>query len=258
MKTASKAIKVLETVTVPTSMDSAEVEKTKKEVSKVYEFADSLEISDHTTLEKAENFTRACSEHEKKVKKTFEKIITKMKEAKKAAADAYAEVNGFVNNLIAPVVEAKRLADSKARAYRDEEQRRIAIENEKRRQEAIKAEEEKRKKEIEELKAAGTKEAKEAARELKKAEIIPTFVEEKELPKVQGVSHRQAWTSERDALTDHEALEKLVKAAAQDFKTYGRFLTANMTALNAEARLMKNRFSVPGYRAVDQGATMHR
>jgi hypothetical protein len=261
MKTATKAIQVLESLKVPTGVDSAEVEETKREVTKVYDFAEAIAITDNKSLTSAEAFARACSDHEKKVKKTFERVTVKLKESKKAASDAYAEMNAFIDLLIGPVTEAKRLADTKARVFRDEEQKRLATENERKRQEAMKAAEEKRQAEIAALKEAGTREAKDAARRLKEEPIEPVRIIEEKLPDAVGVVHREAWTCEADFNLTKEYEEtctvKLIQAAATDIRL-ARFLMPNMVTLNAEARTMKEKFCVPGFLAVNRGATAHR
>ena len=257
MKTVTKAIQVLENLQVPTGIDTTEVETTKKEVTAVYEFADAINIIDVKSLEGAEAFSKACSDHEKKVKKTFEKITTKAKEAKKAATEAYGEICDFIETLLAPVTEAKKLADAKSRTYRSEEQRKIAIENEKRRQEAEAEAKRIRKAEIEVLKNAGTKEAKDAAKRLEEEPITPNFIPKQSLPDAVGIIHRELWTAE-DTGDTQQSLKVLIIAAANDFGTYGRFLIPDIVALNSEARTMKDQFKVPGFRAINKGSTAHK
>jgi hypothetical protein len=74
---------------------------------------------------------------------------------------------------------------------------------------------------------------------------VPTF------QRAAGVSRREAWCAE---VTDFHAL---VRAVAKDAKLLP-LLEANMPALNAQARSLKQALAIPGVRAVDKGSVAVR
>lgn len=59
-----------------------------------------------------------------------------------------------------------------------------------------------------------------------------------------GVSSRDTWKAEG------WDIEALIKAAAKSPKTFARFLQFNESALNTEARMQKDKFDVPGCKAI--------
>lgn len=237
---------------VPQDVELSAVEQSKSEAVKAVEYAEALVVQDIESCMVAESFSAACSKSEKIIKERFAKALEKTKAAKKKAAEADKELVAMIEELAGPFSVSRRMADDKARTWRQAEQRRIDAENEKRRLEAQAKAEADRKAEVERLKQIGSPEAKQAARELKAAPVVADIVEETLAPSANGVTHRAHWKARVTSLLT------LVKAAAKEPEKYLRYLGADMVALNALAVADKEQFSIPGVVAENVGSTAHR
>jgi len=255
---ASEAVKALNKLKVPNTVDVAEAGKRKTKAMEVYERAVALEVTDAASLELAGVFVNKCTAYVKAVDENFNPLETKLRAAKKAATEAVSEFVSFKSTINGPVLEGRAIVDGKIRVYEAAEKKRVDDLNAKAIADAKKKAEDDRKKQIDELKEQGTPEAKDAIKALKEepVEIKPVFVPEP--TKIAGLSHGEAWTSDIDRPDPDKALFALIQAAVKDFDRYGKFLEPNWTRINTEARNEKAKFDVPGYRAYDKGKTSHR
>jgi hypothetical protein len=247
-----KTEKLFEKLRVPENAETKEVEIAKKDISKVYATAEAIEVNDNETLLQAESFSTACAKHVKLVKEKFKSLIDADKKQYDAAREAHNVMLAFIKGITAPVDDAKKLVDAKARNYRIEEQKKIDAENERKRIEAQKEASKKRMEEIKALRASGEKEA---AKRLKDEPIEAAPIIEEKLPE-SNLVHQQNWTAEL-MTSEADALLQIVKAASKDM-TLLSYLKLDRVAINKEAKAKKQNFNVPGFRAVNVGKTLHR
>jgi len=203
-------------------------------------------------------------------------IVASIAPAKKAAHEAHKAITALEAKLVAPIDEARSIIEPKAVAWqraetaRREAEARAAAEVERKRLEAIRAAEleaaELARKEAEEralhlateaqergdddaaeavLRAA---EAADAAAQAQKAAIVaaPVYVAPLAVEKIKtdGVATVKTWSAE---VTDLVALARYV---SMNPHMVG-LIEANMPALNAQARSLKNLMQIPGVRAVE-------
>jgi len=254
-KAVSRSVKTLEALTIPKKLDAVRVEELRKESLKTSRLAEAIVVKDVDGKLGAEKFAKACSDYLKRVTEYFKPEVDARAEAKRQAEADRKELAETIDAICGPVKEALGTVDQKTRDFIRAENKRIEDENQKKLLAAQKAADEEKKVQIAELKDIDTPEARRAARELKAAPTVFAPVQlEQEIKATGGAVHREAWTC---IPAREDALGILVTAAAIDHSLL-IYLSVNQTALNAEARKSQEKFAVPGFRAVDQGATAHR
>jgi|SRR3990170_2356138 len=234
-----------------------QVEIVKQEVMPISEQALIIRVIDQPTLTKANDFFLIIRQMRKRIGDVFDPIIEAAKEAKRKADAARAEAVRQKEKIEEPLLRAEAFLNGQITDYKREQDRKREEEQERLRQEAIKAEMERRKKEEEdrlaqaaELEAAGaTKEAEALIAETieenqKPVEVYipPTATEKVEL---KGMAMVTNWHAE---VTD---LKALCLAVGQ-----GRcpiaYVEANMPTLNILAVRLKKEFNIPGVKAVSE------
>jgi hypothetical protein len=203
--------------------------------------ARAIRISDADTYARACEFLKSVKALRDEITQTFDPHIKRAHEAHKALLKEKQDAE-------APLAQAERIVKDGLVAY-DREQERIRREEARRLEdEARRQEEERRLMEAIELEEAGN----EAGDEGLKAEavalleqpiIVPTVAVAPSTPKVAGVAFRETWSAK---VTDLAALVKYVAAHPQ----FAGLLSANMPALNAQARSLKGQLQIPGVEAV--------
>lgn len=161
---------------------------------------------------------------------------------KQAAWDSHRAIVAAEKKLLDPVAEAESIIKRAIATY-TEEQQRIAAEAE--RQARIEAE---RRTEEERLAAAveaveqGASEA-EAQAIYEMPVAVPYVAPTRSVPRIAGISTPVTYAA--------EALDiKLLCKSIAEGTTPAHFVTPNMTAINQQARAMRESFNVPGCRAV--------
>lgn len=206
-------------------------------VEKALAFPDqarALRIADAATYQAACDFLKGIKALRTEIAETFEPHIKRAHEAHKALLKEKADAE-------APLAEAERIAKSALVVY-DQEQERIRREEERRLQaEMRRQEEERRLAEAVALEDAG--ESAEAEALIEEPVFVPTVAVAPSTPKVAGISYRETWSAK---VTD---LAKLVKWVAANPQFAG-LLSANMPALNGQARSLKAQMQIPGVEAV--------
>lgn len=196
--------------------------------------ARALRISDSGSYALACDFLKNVKALRTEIADTFEPHIKRAHEAHKALLKEK-------NDAEAPLAEAERIVKAALVVY-DQEQERI------RRAEAARLQEELRQQETErrlaeavELEAAG--ETAEADALIAEPITVPVVAVAPTTPKVSGITYRETWAAN---VTDLAALVKYVASNPQ----CAPFLSANMPALNAQARSLKGALRIPGVEAV--------
>lgn len=169
------------------------------------------------------------------------KVAELFAEPKKAAHAAHRAVTAAENKLLAPLAEAKAVANLKCSAF-EAEQQRIA-------QEATRAAEEemRRRQDNERLQealaaeAAGDKADAEAILNMPATPVVVHVAPN--VATVEGISTRTTWRAE---VTDKAAMVAYVATNRE----WLNLLDPNMPALNALARSAREGLSIPGVRAV--------
>jgi hypothetical protein len=148
-----------------------------------------------------------------------------------------------VEEQLKPLTNAILTFEREQEELRQREERRLA-------EEQRKAEENRKLESAAAAEAAGMDE--QSVNEILEApSTTPTPAASPTFQRAASVSRREAWCAE---VTD---LWALVKAAAKD-KRLLPLLEANMPALNAQARSLKQALAIPGVRAVDKGSVAVR
>ena len=212
-------------------------------------------VRDQTTLIKANQAFLLIDAARKEIKDYFGPIVEKWKETKKSADEGRALSLRKWEKAEEPLVRARMYLDTQIVDYKREQDKKREEEQEKLRQEAIKAEMERRKREEEErlsqaaeLEAAGATEEAEA--------LIAETIEENQKPvdvyipppetqkiKLEGATVKEYWHAEVFSL------KALCKGIGEG-KYPETWVNANMTPLNEQARSRGNEMKIDGVRAV--------
>lgn len=224
-----------------------EIETVKSEVLPISDQAKMIVVNSLSTLAQANDFFLTIKALRKKIADTFDPIIKKAHEAHREALNQKALVE-------APLVTAERYLNEQVTAYKRWVDVRRREEEERLRQEAIKAEMERRKQEEEQrlaeaavLESAGAKEEAEAliAETLEENQKPVEVYVQAETPKVEleGATVKTYWQAE---VTD---LRALCRAIAEG-KASLNCIEPNMTVLNQMARALRKELAIPGVKAV--------
>lgn len=171
-------------------------------------------IFDQSSYEQAGEILRDIATVKKGIKAKFA-------EPKKAAADAHKAICALENEFLAKVTERENEIRQKMTIYYQAEQKRIAAEEERKRQEA-----ERMMQTAVEAEAAGDTETAETYTALAAMEEAAVTV----APKAVGVSMRETWVAK---VTDKS-------------KVPLEYMEVNISALNAVAKATKGKISIPG------------
>lgn len=196
--------------------------------------ARALTITDASSYQAACDFLKGIKALRTEIADTFEPHIKRAHEAHKALLKEK-------NDAEAPLAEAERIAKAALVVY-DQAQERLRREEQARLQaELRRQEEERRLAEAVALEAAGEQAE---AEELIAAPVdVPIVAVAPATPKVSGITYRETWSAE---VTDLGALVAYVAKYPQ----FAGLLSANMPALNAQARSLKGQMQIPGVKAV--------
>lgn len=203
--------------------------------------ARAIQISDADTYGRACEFLKGIKAFREQIADTFDPHIRRAHEAHKALCKEKQDAE-------APLAQAERIVKDALVVY-DREQERIRQAEARRLQEEARLQEEERRLmdaiELEEAgKATGDDGLQaEADALLEQPIIVPTVAVAPATPKVQGVAFRETWSAK---VTSVAALAKYVAANPQ----FAALLSANMPALNAQARSLKGQLQIPGVEAV--------
>lgn len=201
--------------------------------------AKAIVIKDQESYATAGEFLLADKAMQKEIKGVF----GPMKQKSRAAWMAVCEEE---EKALAPLVEAESIVKREMARY-DTEQERIRQEEQRRLEaEAKRLEEERRLFEAEQLAAEGRQA--EADLVLEEPVFAPVVQMPTSVPKVAGISFREAWKAECFDL------KALVKAAAADDR-YLPLLQANVSVIGAQARSLKGAFKVPGIKVWSEKTT---
>lgn len=232
-----------------------EIEVVQKEVMPLSEQIMMIRVQDQPTLRKANDFFLLIRQMRKKIGDVFDPIIEAAKEAKKKADNARVIAIREKEKIEEPLLRAEAFLNGQIVGYKREEDRKRSEEEEILRQEAIKMEMERRKKEegerlaqAAELEAAGAKEEAEAlinetVEEIAKPIEIYIPPPETQKVKLEGATVKEYWHAEVFNL------KALCKGIGEG-KYPETWVNANMTPLNEQARSRGNEMKIDGVRAV--------
>jgi hypothetical protein len=218
------------------------------EVMPIPQRARLIVVSDQRSLEDANLMFLDIKALRKKIADTFDPIIA-------AAHKAHSEAIAQRKLVEEPLIVAERWLNGQVTDYKREQDRIRAEEEERLRQEAIKAvafqrlqEETERLAEAAALEAAGAKEEAEAlvAEAIEEREKpIEAYVPPPAAPKVEleGAAVKTYWRAE---VTDLKALCRAIVEGTCPVS----YVEPNMTVLNMQARALKKEMVIPGVRAV--------
>lgn len=196
--------------------------------------AKALRIADDASYQAACEFLKAVKALRTEIAETFGPHITRAHEAHKALLKEKADAE-------APLADAERIAKAALVAY-DQAQERLRREEQARQQaELQRQEEERRLLEAVALEAAGESDTANAL--IDEPIHVPTVAVAPATPKVSGISYRETWSA------NVTSLHALVKFVAANPSHVG-LLSANMPALNAQARSLKAQLQLPGVEAI--------
>ena len=196
--------------------------------------ARALVIADAASYQAACDFLKGVKALRTEIAGTFEPHIKRAHEAHKALLKEKADAE-------APLAEAERITKAALVTYDAEQERIRRTEQARLQEEARQQEQDRRIAEAVELEAAG--ETAEAEALIEAPVHVPTVAVAPSTPKVTGIAYRETWSAN---VTDLAALVKFVAANPQ----FAGFLSANMPALNAQARSLKSQMQIPGVEAV--------
>ena len=231
------------------SFDSEET--LSQEVMTIPDQAQMILVKDPASMTRANELFLVIKGLRKKIADTLNPIIQAAHNAHKIALGKKAELE-------APLIAGEKWLNGQMTAYYQEQERKRKAEEDRLRQEAIQAEMARRQEEEERkmakaaiLEAAGaTDEADQLVNEAIQAKEEPVVVQvaPPPTPKVQmtGATVKEYWSAE---VFDRKALAKAVGEGRCPLS----FIEPNMTALNAQARSLKNEMSIPGVRATSTG-----
>jgi len=225
-----------------------EVQEIEQAKSKFLTVALSTKVIDHASLELGNQlFLQADS--------ALKAIDDKLDPKRELAYRAYQEWLKLIKELKDPYLKAKAYLNGQIVDYKREQDRKRDEEQERLRQEALKAEAARRKEEEDrktqeaaDLEAAGLQEEAQALVDEVIEDIgkpVEVYVPPPETAKVKldGASIRETWSAQ---VTDLRALCR----AVADGKAPLAYIEANMTALNAQARSLKKELNIPGVKSV--------
>lgn len=196
--------------------------------------ARAMRITDALSYQGACDFLKGIKALRTEIGETFQPHITRAHEAHKALLKEK-------NDAEAPLAEAERIAKAALVVY-DQAQERIRREEQARLQAELRRQEEDRRlAEAVALESAG--EQAEAEALIAEPVDVPVVAVAPTTPKVSGISYRETWSAE---VTDLAALVAYVAKHPQ----FAALLSANMPALNAQARSLKGQMQIPGVKAV--------
>lgn len=196
--------------------------------------AKALQIVDDASYQAACEFLKGIKALRAEIAETFEPHIKRAHEAHKALLKEKADAE-------APLADAERIAKSALVIY-DQAQERLRREDQQRQQaELRRQEEERRLAEAVALEEAG--EVDEAEALIAAPVEVPTVAVAPSTPKVSGIAYRETWSA---SVIDMGVLVAYVA----DHPQFAGFLSANMPALNAQARSLKRQMQIPGVEAV--------
>ncbi len=196
--------------------------------------ARALRIADARTYEGACEFLKVVKALRTEIAETFEPHIKRAHESHKALLKEKQDAE-------APLAEAERIAKSALVTY-DQQQEHVRREEQRRLQAELRRQEEDRR--LSEAVAAEEAGDTQAADELIEEPVfVPTVAVAPSTPKVSGISYRETWSA------NVVSLPQLVKFVAANPQFAG-LLSANLPALNAQARSLKAQMQIPGVEAV--------
>lgn len=196
--------------------------------------ASAIRIADAASYQAACEFLKGIKALRAEIADTFQPHITRAHESHKALLKEKADAE-------APLAEAERIAKTALVIY-DNEQEVIRLAEQRRLQaELRRQEEERRLSEAVDAEAAGDTDA--ADELIDEPVFVPTVAVAPSTPKVSGISYRETWSA---TVTDLPALVKYCAANPG----FAALLSANMPALNAQARSLKAQLRIPGVEAV--------
>lgn len=196
--------------------------------------ARALRIADAATYQAACEFLKGLKALRAEIAETFQPHITRAHEAHKALLKEKADAE-------APLAEAERIAKAALVVYDQEQERIRRAEALRLQDEARRQEEDRRLAEAVALEAEG--EAAEADALIEAPFDVPVIAVAPTTPKVAGISYRETWSAD---VVDLGALVAYVARHPQ----FAALLSANMPALNAQARSLKGQLQIPGVKAV--------
>ncbi len=229
----------------------SQAEVVRQEVMPISEQARMISVIDHPTLVKANDFFLVIRQMRKRIGDVFDPIIEAAKEAKRKADNTRAEAIRQKEKIEEPLLRAEAYLNGQITDYKRIQDKIRLEEEERNRQEAIKAECERRQKEENEKLVQATELEKAGAYEEADALITETIEEIEEpievyvpppkTPKVElnGMAMVTTWRAE---VTN---LKELCLAVGQ-----GRcplaYVEPNMPALNKQAISLKGEMKIPG------------
>jgi len=173
-----------------------------------------------------------------RIKGIFAPSIEAAKESKRKAELARSEIMLLQDQVLAPVLDARKTISDKCSAFEREERRVAALNQAALEKEALAKQEEQR---AMDAAMAGTEEeAEEALTEPLDVPFVPTV--RPEVANVAGISSRETWAA--------EVTDILLFAAWCIEHRHAYLLAANVVALNSRARAERDKLSIPGVRAV--------
>lgn len=183
--------------------------------------AKDIRIIDNNTLLTANTLLLAIKDIRKEIDLAFDPIIRK-------ANDAHKEAIAQKKRAEAPLIEAENFIKPQIASYMNEQERIRREAEEKARQEALKAEEERKLTEAVELEKEGFTEEAEAI--LNETTFIPPPIIPKTTPKLQGTSIKQIWKFrvKNESLIPRE------------------YLTVDLVKIGGVVRALKDKANIPG------------
>ena len=232
-----------------------EVQQVSQEVMPIADQAKLIVVKDQEALSKANDLFLVIKSMRKKIADVFSPIVEASKEAKRKSDAARAEAIRQWEKVEEPLVRAETYLNGQITDYKVAQDKIRFAEEERLRQEAIKAEMERRKKEEEQrlaeaaiLEAAGAKEEAQAIIEEtieQNQEPVQVFIPPTETPKVE-LKGMVTVTLYHAEVTN---LKELCLAVGQG-RVSENFVFANMVALNKQATSLKGQMKIPGVRSV--------
>ncbi len=232
-----------------------EIETVKQEVTPVSEQALMIRVQDQPTLTKANDMFLVLRQMRKKIADVFSPIIEAAKETKRKADATRAEAVRQQEKIEEPIIRAESYLNGQITDWKRLQDRIREAEQEKLRQQAIKEEMERRRKEedlrlkqaVKLEKAGATEEAEALIQETieENQKPVEIYIPPPETPRVEleGATIKEYWKAEVVNL-------KLLCQAIGEGKCPIAYVEPNMTALNGQARSLKKEMSIPGVRAV--------
>jgi hypothetical protein len=179
----------------------------------------------------------------KDINSRLKAIDDKLDPKKKIAYQAYKEWLSLIDELKAPLEEAKKYLQSEGKRYLTEQEKIRQAEENRLREIARKAEEERRIAEALQAEQEGNTEEADAI--IQEEIYVPTPVVEKMVPKVDNRLFQKRWKGRG------VNLQQAIKFI-NDNPSFNNLLMFNDPAINAMARSMKGRSPVPGIEFVEE------